>query len=456
MEKQHVSAPVEKEDDPANIIFQEDNIPLDLQALDKTFRCSICGSLFDKAVTIKNCGHTYCSICIRNHWVASRNGVHRKEKSCPMCRNAVDQDVDKALVMNRNIQEGVEVFKLMLLKTRKSSNQIKDSSSSSRKKRRRAVREVSDNIDYDEGSNEDHKKDCDSDNEEEEDEDEDQELTIQKTMQSRNYGRMGKKDLQKICREYTLPTSGNDEDLKKRLRSFQSMWNAEIDSINPLKPSDLAKKLKKTEQAQRDEKNRALMSGAANDSEHLKKLNASLKNENEVFTSGNIKFDKMISGNFKKLEAELRERKSGSASTKSSTEAIEIIDIDSSFDIPDGDQLAISSSETDQKVSTAMNEENNYVPYPARSILAPNKNTVSSSTNSLSSSSECGLPILPKSKLSIKNQYPANLKKKRPSPSSKSSSSAANSSTWACTHCTYENMSQHYLCRMCSKRKIEN
>jgi len=449
MEKQHYSALLEK-DDPANIIFQEDNIPLDLQDLDKTFRCSICGSLFGKAVTIKNCGHTYCSVCIRNHWVASRNGKHRKDKSCPMCRNAVDQDVDKALVMNRNIQEGVEVFKLMLLKTHKSPNQqIKDSSSSYRKRRRRAVREVSNNIDYGEGSNEDHENDCYNDNEEEEDED--QESTIQKRMQSRNYGRMGKRDLKNLCREYTLPTSGKDEDLKKRLRTFQCMWNAEIDSINPLKPSDLVKKLKKMEQAQRDEKNRALISGAANDSEHLKKLNASLKRENKVITSGNEKFDKRFNGNFERMEAQLRERESGSASVKSSTEVIEIIDIDFSSDLPDGDRKmpAISSSETDQKLSTAMNEENDYVPYPARPILAPNKKSVSTSTNSSSAFSACGLR-------SIKNQYTANSKKRRPSPSSNSYSSPANSSTWACTYCTFENMSPHNLCTMCSKRKIEN
>ena len=98
------------EDDDVNIIFQEDNIPLDFQDLDKTLRCVICTSLFDKAVTIKDCGHTYCSVCIRNHWVTSRNGVHRQVKKCPTCRQEVSQDVDKALVMNRNIQEGGKDF----------------------------------------------------------------------------------------------------------------------------------------------------------------------------------------------------------------------------------------------------------------------------------------------------------------------------------------------------------
>ena len=461
------------EDDDVNIIFQEDNIPLDFQDLDKTLRCVICTSLFDKAVTIKDCGHTYCSVCIRNHWVTSRNGVHRQVKKCPTCRQEVSQDVDKALVMNRNIQEGVKIFKQMLLKTHKSSSQKQEtkdspssssSSSSCRKKRRRtvAVRKLSNNVNYDEDANEDADEDDyederdndedEDDNIEEEEEEEDQELPIQKTMDSRNLGRMKKNDLRKLCKEYDLPSNGNDEELKNRFRSFQSMWNAEVDSINPLKPSDLVKKLKETEQAQREEKSRAIMSGVANDSQYLKKFNTSIENGNEVITSGNRNFDKKLDGNFGRLTEQLRERsrkkesgfsvaakKVPPAKNNASTitaEVIEVIDIDSS-------SSSDSPSETtgQQKPSAVMNKENNN-----------NKSTASSEKSSSSPTSSSisvarGTPA-PKSRQHfVKNQNPTSSKKKR------HSTSPSSLATWICNFCTYENKGVDHLCLMCRNKR---
>ena len=90
-------------------IFNEENIPEELQEIDQTFRCSICGNLFDKAVSIKDCGHTYCSVCIRSHWKAVMHGIHRQPKSCPICRTILvnQHDINSALVMNRSVQESV-------------------------------------------------------------------------------------------------------------------------------------------------------------------------------------------------------------------------------------------------------------------------------------------------------------------------------------------------------------
>lgn len=471
MEKQHTcSSSTSVVDDDVNIIFQEDNIPSDFQDLDKTFRCVICTSLFDKAVTIKDCGHTYCSVCIRNHWVASRNGVHRQERTCPFCKEVVSQDVDKALVMNRNLQEGVKIFKQMLLKTHKESSSQKqeteDSSSSSlssscRKRRRRtaAVRKLSNkDVDYDEDVDvDDNDYDDERDNDEDEDIDDDeeekekdQELHIQKTMNSRNLGRMKKNDLRKLCKEYNLPSNGNDEELKNRFRTFQSMWNAEVDSINPLKPSDLVKKLKETEQAQREEKKRAMMSGIANDSQYLKKFNTSIENGNDVITSGNRNFDRKLDGNFEKLSKQLRERskkkESGfsvaakivsAAKKKSSTttaEVIEVIDIDSS------DSPSETETETDQqKPSAAMNKENNN-----NKSASFSEKPSSSSSPPLSSSAARSTPAPKSRQYFVKNQNPpTNSKKKRqpPSPSSLA--------TWVCIHCTYENKGVDHLCHMC-------
>jgi hypothetical protein len=458
MGKQHTCSSTPVEDD-VNIIFQEDNIPLDFQDLDKTLRCVICTSLFDKAVTIKDCGHTYCSVCIRNHWVTSRNGVHRQVKKCPTCRQEVSQDVDKALVMNRNIQEGVKIFKQMLLKTHESSSQkqeTEDSPSSSssssspscRKRRRRT------NVDYDEDVHEDDYEDERYNDEDEdiEEEEEDQELPIQKTMDSRNLGRMKKNDLRKLCKEYNLPSNGNDEELKTRFRSFQSMWNAEVDSINPLKASDLVKKLKETEQAQREEKNRAIMSGVANDSQYLKKFNTSIENGNELITSGNRNFDKKLDGNFDKLTEQLRERskkkesgfsvaakKVSPAIKKSSTTAAEVIEV---IDIDSSSSSDSPSETTDQKKpSAAMNKENDN----NKSTSFSEKS--SSSPPSSSSSAARGTPA-PKSRQNfVKNQNQTNSKKKR------HSSSPSSLATWVCMHCTYENIGVDHLCSMCRNKR---
>ena len=81
-------------------LFLESNIPKEFEDLDQTFRCQICASLFDKAVAIRECGHTFCSVCIRNYWVTTRTGVHRQKTACPTCRTPVNvMDVEKALAI---------------------------------------------------------------------------------------------------------------------------------------------------------------------------------------------------------------------------------------------------------------------------------------------------------------------------------------------------------------------
>tara|TARA_B110001450_G_C17528059_1_gene443455 strand:- start:300 stop:800 length:501 start_codon:yes stop_codon:yes gene_type:complete len=107
-----------EEEEMNHAIFNEENIPEELQEIDQTFRCSICGSLFDKAVSIKDCGHTYCSVCIRSHWKAVMHGIHRQPKSCPICRTILvnQHDINSALVINRSVQESVKVFREMLQK----------------------------------------------------------------------------------------------------------------------------------------------------------------------------------------------------------------------------------------------------------------------------------------------------------------------------------------------------
>lgn len=93
------------------------NIPPDLKELDESLRCCVCGEYFHAAVTIseEQCGHSFCSECIRNHFRHQMKSVHRTT-SCPTCRQPVR---DKALVPNRDLQQAVLAYRKSLLKRQK-------------------------------------------------------------------------------------------------------------------------------------------------------------------------------------------------------------------------------------------------------------------------------------------------------------------------------------------------
>ena len=251
-------------------VTQEDtNIPEELE-------CMICGEIFDKAVSLKACGHTFCSICIRSHWlITSRPGIHHQsKKECPLCRLAVGNDVNKALVVNREIQLAVKAFKTASLPLPSSAKTAINKN----------------------------------------------DLPIKKRIQSRNYSGMqknGKRELQNVCKEYNLPFFGNEQELVDRLRSFECMWNAELDTVDtPITPSELVVKFKKKERIQREEKSRDIMTGKINDSKYMKKLTSSLlDNENRrndktvsSTSSGNLHFDVKFNSNFSSLIEEGRRR----------------------------------------------------------------------------------------------------------------------------------------------------
>jgi len=445
-----------------DIIFLESNIPKDFEGLDQTFRCQICANLLDKAVAIKDCGHTFCSVCIRNYWVAVRTGVHRQKKSCPICRKPVDVlDIEKALVMNRSIQEGVKAYKQILLKYHLSSScQVDDSPSHRSQRSRRSRKRKSPTT-----------KDCDDfaygDNFHDTSDDRDERSPIHKKMQSRNYGRMKKRELQKLCKELKISASGSEQELIDRLRNYQNRWNAEVlHSINPKKPSDIAAELKKEEEAQLDEKKRAQRSGASNSQECMRKLNASIKSGNQNVTSGNATFDRKIKANFEAMTAELQARMKrrtrscrndencGSLdSTNESTvsrdikdtaqaasSSIEIIDVESSSEIPDesitnnkmGLREAATSLVTSSNSSTSTEQNFSSVDLDRSSMCsAKHDETITTDQRSL-------------------GDKHLGVKEKRRSPRSTLGNFRAN---WGCGRCTFENKGIDYVCQMCGHRK---
>lgn len=448
-------------EDSEDTIFLEANIPKDFEDLDQTFRCPICASLFDKAVTIKECGHTFCSVCIRNYWVAIRNGVHRQEKACPICRKIVNgMDVEKALVMNRSIQEGVKAFKQMLLNHDRTSKRLLEDSPPPRSPRcRRNKKRMSvATREYDQSTHGD-----------EDSRSGDEEIPVRQKMQSRNYARMKKKDLQRLCREFKIPTSGNEQELMDRMRNYQNMWNAEhLHSIDPQNPSDIAAKLKREEQAQQNEKKLAQMNGATNSKECMRKLNATLRNGNEKVTSGNATFDKKLKANFEAMTAKLqsqrkKEEKLGvcsnivkisnideSVDTANelkkqklavgieerirAASSIEIIDVESSTDLADS-SMGLSNINMKQKDESLTKLNSSKQPSSARHQ--------SSSCSTKPQTTELV------GQRSIANKCSEN-KKRSTSPAS---SVRTNRVGWACGRCTYVNKGIDYVCQICGSRR---
>lgn len=447
-------------------LFLESNIPKEFLDLDHSFRCQICGDLFDKAVTI-TCGHTFCSVCIRNYWVATRTGKHRQKTACPSCRTPINvMDVEKALVMNRSIQEGVKAFKQILVQRDKSSkNPDEDSSSTqSQEKRRRSKRKSSatiDDVHHGDGSFAS----------ENESNSADEELPIQQKMQSRNYSRMKKRELQKLCRDLKISATGNEQELRDRLRNFQNMWNAEVlHSIDPKRPSEIAAKLNSEEKAQQEERKLARANGASNVQNCMKNLNASIASGNNKVTSGNASFDKELKASFKAMTDKLKARmknigkrdarskneivgepvyagKERSTCTSeervsrqgSATPTVEVIDIDSCSDVLLGSSL---TTDTNGKFTQR--------PPTSSSGAFPEPNLRCSEQSS--SSSFPALRHETKSNFAgpslITSRRSDRTKKRR------STSSLVNSRmAWSCSRCTYENKGIDFVCQMCGHRK---
>lgn len=481
MSKKGLSEDVDEES-----LFLESNIPKEFEDLDQTFRCQICASLFDKAVAIRECGHTFCSVCIRNYWVTTRTGIHRQKTACPTCRTPVNvMDVEKALVMNRSIQEGVKAFKQILIRHNKSSNELPGRSLENRRRRkrkssaphgdespasgveepastpslenrRRSKRKSSATIDDVHHGDESFALENESNGAEEE-------LPIQKKMQSRNYSRMKKRDLQKLCRELKISTSGNEQELIDRLRLYQSMWNAELHSIDPKRPSDIAAKLNSNEKAQQEETKLAQQNGASNAQDCMKHLNASIASGNSKVTSGNATFDKKLKDNFKVMTDALKARMKGKAKLDSSstnetidgplpadkespktqlpcemeqhtpqqngslTPSIEVIDVESCPDV------LLSSVQTTDK------DQNSTSVRPASPQNASPEPTLRTSSISFSTSR---LETKPVDQRLMGNRRSD--RKKR---------NSGSSMAWMCGRCTFENKGIDYVCMMCGSRK---
>ena len=74
----------------------------DLGELEEACRCAICGDFFDTPVTMAECGHTFCSLCVRRNieYQQRSNSALVDTASCPQVRRcAGGKGVELALLL---------------------------------------------------------------------------------------------------------------------------------------------------------------------------------------------------------------------------------------------------------------------------------------------------------------------------------------------------------------------
>ncbi|KZT52460.1 hypothetical protein CALCODRAFT_487103 [Calocera cornea HHB12733] len=74
-----------------------------LRTLDRTLRCPICKDLFNAPVLLATCGHSFCSLCIRE---ALKEG---EKKECSACRVPTQES---SIKKNIGLEESVEAYKV--------------------------------------------------------------------------------------------------------------------------------------------------------------------------------------------------------------------------------------------------------------------------------------------------------------------------------------------------------
>jgi hypothetical protein len=277
--------------------WQEDKIPKPLLPIFHSLSCEICRGYYDNAVCIKPCGHTLCSLCIREQCQKTTVGVHRRKNACSVCNHEIGDRVDKHLVKNRPIQEAVLVFQ-RLVKSLEKQSETSNVDEPEEQRQRSSHRNASTNVTSALGQRQD--------------DDVDEQLIITR-LPARNYDRTKPKELKDICLKYNLSIAGKDDEIRDRLKRFTVLWNAELDSIDPKKPSDLVRRINKEERDKAAAISQELYNGTKNQSILMRNLHSAIDHKKGFagsnISTGNEQFDKIVKNNFSNLVAQMKKKR---------------------------------------------------------------------------------------------------------------------------------------------------
>jgi hypothetical protein len=278
-------------------------VPPELQALDESLRCGICQELYNNAVTISisECAHTFCSLCIRKTFFDQMKGTKRKTW-CPKCNCDVPRQ-DKELITNREVQAAVLGYKQFLVTyttNAKAAVPIPAADKPPSPNTRRSGRPRAAQVDHAEPPlqlpEQDQKPTA---------KPGDAPLNLMHKKPATNYAGMNKKQLQNKCDDEDLPKIGDVEILKARHQDYVTLWNAETDSIRPKSKQQIVALVLKKERTRAEEKAKERRSGAAMHTTYMKSMiqaRKELGDGKEVkVVSGNACFDAGTQEQFTKL-----------------------------------------------------------------------------------------------------------------------------------------------------------
>eukprot|EP01138_Halocafeteria_seosinensis_P009487 gb/GECG01009695.1/.p1 GENE.gb/GECG01009695.1/~~gb/GECG01009695.1/.p1 ORF type:complete len:528 (+),score=67.62 gb/GECG01009695.1/:1-1584(+) len=192
-----------------------------LRQMEESMQCPICGRFVEAAVTIRQCGHLFCSECIRRHRANS------EDQTCPSCRGGQETGIDIVATpaVNHMINSWLSTRQALLAIVNKggSKDYFRQYASSAHRPQRAF------NVTQEASS----------------------QPGASKYMKEPVYDMLKEKDLREKVRQCGLPNFGSQAECIRRHREFIVLFNAHIDSGKKPKSAEIAKKVLQREKEQR-------------------------------------------------------------------------------------------------------------------------------------------------------------------------------------------------------------
>ena len=257
-----------------------------------------------------------------------------------------------------------------------------------------------------------------------------------------SYHGLKKKQLQQLCANEGLPTTGDESELKARHSEYIMLYNCECDSSHPRTVSELVKQVKANEKARRLAKARS----NKNLSKGIKMLGSTVAEYNDGKigkpTTGDLGLDAKMNANFKVLIANARRSTKGGVGAECSS------------DIMKAATCPHAGKEGDAKLPAMENLSNNR----RATLEGRSPDTLSDSDRTVEvdcSPSKSGAGDVPTANNPEPRKVRTAKKTRQPNPrqdTTSSSSRIASYGKWACPACTFvneKNVTARTLCELC-------
>eukprot|EP00956_Cyclotella_meneghiniana_P004797 scaffold5916_cov44-Cyclotella_meneghiniana.AAC.14 len=472
-----------------------------LSRLDLSYRCSICGDLYQTPVAVLPCLHTFCSECIRRHCKFGLGGM-RRECKCPECNQLIGntrQNYENQILPNHHFANQIDNYKSLREELRSAlarlgvyeqqrqavvvdnnnNNDITESEDVNGVAVKRNNDEMNKKKEEDNGkrlsracTNRGNKKtryaedsDISDDGDDDDNNDDDvnyipnndkSNTTIQQPPHKKpkialsrktptSYHGLKRKKLIELCSKEGLPTNGSDEELKKRHSDYITLYNSECDAEYPRSGGELVMEIRRRENGRKKEASLAMQNGAIRHESYMNKLMRNVeirgKGGTATLTSGDTAFDATLNNGFKALIQRHKANSNGGRAGKENSNITAAGSDGSSTDALNGTNVTTSPSSNDTSATESIPEES----------TSPSTTTVNTQTTKSIPASTSKAASIQKQPTSTPKP-PHSHKKKSPSSAACPTSRIINAGPWKCTRCTYyneRNTTVKARCEMC-------